>query len=517
MLMRNLLCLFVFIVLGNSVQATNNYLSEVDLEIQIKKIVLVPFLDNANGIYSTRIQNFIGKEVEKDHQFDLVKSDEGKLLPSTNPDYFSENPQEVIKILNDNAADSLISGRITQGPQGIQGKLVLFHGKTGRPLLQAELNNYKIESITGLEDQFSEMYKSLKKQLPYQGILLSRNGNSVTLNAGSHHGAKAGDTASIIQFLKIQRHPKHQFLVTSEREVLGKIRLTQVEEFLSFGTITHEKESQLLRSNHKVALDRFIVYENPALAPGQDPNYGENPQEWKPVEPPQYGRVQLLGGISQYSQSATLRLTGNITADSNLTPNVFALGEAWISQNFFVNLELQQAIFSVKNPLSGSTPDTLNMSYSKYNLYGTYNLPLSAEFFGPRVQFHGGLHRYESRATHSSPISFASHVFGGMYFGVTGNIPINETFDVGLHFKYFITSNASESSSETSGTPGKPTINSIGFLGVYRMKPNFNIAARFDLDYYSVDFNRTTANRTNPATNSNHKIHSALVGIEYLF
>lgn len=518
MFMKTLHCLLIFLVWGNAGNAMNNYLSEVDAEIQLKKVLVVPFLDNANGIYSSRIEAAVRSEIENEHQFELIQPTENKKIEATNPDFLSENPKAVQKFQSDYAVDSILSARITQGPQGIQGKMILFHGRDGLSLLEAEINNYKLESIQGLETQFIEMYRKLKRQLPYQGVLLSRTGNIVTLNVGSSHGAKVGDTASLIQFLKIQRHPKHQFLVSSEREVLGKIRLTRVDKHLSFANITHEKESMLIRTGHKVALDRFLVYDSPsAPTTGADPNFGEDPKEWKPVEPPQYGRVQVLGGISQYSQSAKLRTAGNINGDSNITPNVFVLGEVWISKNYFLNIEMQQAILGMKNPLAGSTPETLNMSYSKYNLFFTYNLPLSAEFFGPRVQFHGGLHRFESRTTESTPLSFTGTVFGGFYGGVSGNIPINETFDVGLHFKYFITNTANETTSETSGSPGKPTINSIGLLGLYRMQPNFNLAARLDLDYYSVDFNRTTANRDDPATNMNHKIFSGLFGVEYLF
>lgn len=506
---------------GNSSNRSNNpaaksnfYFSQVDSEIQIQKILVLPFLDNASGIYSKPVTQVITEEIENDRRYDLVT--QSSVSSPVNPDELAQNSRRTLDLMKATGADSILTGRILQGPQGIQGKLTLFHGREGRALLDADFSNFPLESMQGLENRFKELYRTMHRQLPFQGTILSRTGNDLTINVGAAHGAKVGDTASIIQFLSVQRHPKHDFMISSEREVLGKIRLTRVEPHLSFATVTQEREPLLLRPRHKVALDRFVSYSSP-LPDTEAPYLGENPKEWTPQEPPQYARIQLLGGVGQYYQSATLRRAGAINTENLLAPQVFASGEVWLNQSFFVNAEVAQSIFTAKNPLPGSNPEMLNMSFSKYNLYGTYNLLLSPEFFGPRVQFHGGIHRFEARATHATPISLSSTIFGGVYFGLTGNIPVAEKFDVGLHFKYFLMPTANESVSETSGSPGKPTINIIGLNVVYRHQPRLNFVGRFDLDYYSVDFNRTGANRDDPLNNTNHRILSTLFGVEYLF
>ncbi len=193
----------------------NNYFSQVDSEIQVRKILVVPFLDNAQGIYSKPITQSVLQEIETSRQFDFIPADPNAL--AENPDDLVENPGQVLQLMNSAGADTLLAGRILQGPQGIQGKLALYHGKEGRVLLEAAFSNFQLESLQGLESRFRDLYRSLRQQLPFQGVILSRAGNTVTLNIGSFHGAKLGDTASIIQFLSLKRHPKHNFMIASER------------------------------------------------------------------------------------------------------------------------------------------------------------------------------------------------------------------------------------------------------------------------------------------------------------
>lgn len=493
----------------------NDYVSAADQEVDVKKVVILPFNDNANGIYSKKMEEIIKEQVETDHQYQIAPY-LGSANQTYSPDYLAEATAEVSKLESVHQADSVIAGRITQGPKGIQAKLALFH--RSQLLVQSEISNFKMDSMRSLEEEFKKLYKNLKAQLPYQGVILSRTGNNITVNFGSYHGLKQNDAASVIQLLKINRHPKHRFLVGTEREVLGKIRFTKVEEFLSFGTITFEKETLLLRPGHKVATDSFVQYSDPGRYSGNpnDPAFGEDPKEWAPPSPPQYGRVQLLAGISQYNQSTTLQSAGNLTGTNNAVPNIIAFGEMWLNKNFFIQGETQQAIFSMENPQKNSTPTQLNMSYSKYNLFAVYNLPLSADFFGPRVQFSGGIHRFHSRSDESTPITFTNMEYGGMAFGLAGAFPVHPKVDLGLQFKLFLTASVTESSALNSGSSGKPSINNFSLFGNYKLQNNINIAGRFDLEYYSSDFDRAGA-RPDPASNISHKMLGLYGGIEYLF
>ena len=106
--------------------------------------------------------------------------------------------------------------------------------------------------------------------------------------------------------------------------------------------------------------------------------------------------------------------------------------------------------------------------------------------------------------------------YGGIVLGFLGSFPVSEKIDLGLNFKLFFNPTVSESSAKNSGSPSKPNINTFGLLSTYHYKPNLNLVARFDLEYYSSDFDGG-GSRPESTTNISHKIITLLGGVEYLF
>jgi hypothetical protein len=519
-----LLCVWPAMSLAQTKQL---YFSETDSKIQPQKILVLPVQDNTNGVYSVPLTAKILQIVESENQFDVQTLKKNMKFNNLTPDFLTDSPQAVIDILLSTQTDTLLATRVSTGPKGLQGKMTLFHGKEGLPLVNAEFRDSNASALKDLEIQMGNLFQELKSQLTYQGTVVSRKGNQVTMNIGTYHGAKNDDMVSVIQLLKLQRHPRFQFMISADREVIGKIRITKVEQHLSFGQIIQEKEPLLLSIGNKVAIDRMIIYQDVIKSQSQvledmnnrkDSNYvfGEKPKEWEPRSLPQYGRIQLMAGFGQYSQSSALRSAGTITAGQTFAPQMLMGGEVWFNKNYFLNLEFKQSLFSVNNPLDGSAPDRLNMSVGHYHLMGIYNLPFSQEFFGPRIQFMLGTHQFTSRSDESTPITFTNMQYGGIAFGLLGAFPVTETTDVGMSLKFFWNPSVSESSTKNSGTGKPPSINLINVFGSHHYRPNLNFIGRLDLDYYSADFG-ANGGRRDQTTSISHKMTTLMAGIEYMF
>lgn len=518
--------LFFWSTVSIAQQIKQVYAPEEDSKIQLHRILVLPVQDNTNRVYSVALTEKIFQIIEAENQYDVRALPENQKFNDLTPDFLIDTPQSVKDILKVTQSDTVIATRLSMGPKGLQGKMTLFHGKEGLPLVNAEFRDSSATAMKDLAIQMGQLFQELKSQLAYQGTIASRQGNQVTMNLGSYQGVKTDDVLSVIQFQKLQRHPRFQFMISADREIIGKIQITKVEEHLSFGRIIHEKEPMFLTSGHKLAIDRMIKYQDVIKSNNkvledmnkrQDSNYvfGEKPKEWEPIGMPQYGRIQLMAGFGQYSQSSALR-SGAITAGQNFAPQMLLGGEVWFNKNYFLNLEFKQSLFSVNNPLDGSAPDRLNMSVSHYHLMGIYNMPFSEDFFGPRIQFMLGMHKFTARADESSPITFTNMEYGGIAFGFLGAFPVTETTDLGLSLKFFWNPTVEESSTKNSGTGQKPTINLINLFGAYHYRPNLNFIGRFDLDYYSADFS-ANGGRRDQTTNINHRMTTILGGIEYLF
>ena len=169
-----------------------------------------------------------------------------------------EHPEDVKKILQAGKSEAALTTKLIKGPRGISITMTLFVGRDGLPLLQETLTDYKGFEISDIRSQAARLFENIKNRMPFRAAILSRRGQQVTLNLGSNYGLKPGSYVSIVQIIKINRHPKLKFMVSTEKEVLGRVKLFKVEPYLSFGYIELEKENGVIAVCLKVMLDEFV-------------------------------------------------------------------------------------------------------------------------------------------------------------------------------------------------------------------------------------------------------------------
>lgn len=517
-----LLPFVVLFSLQTRAQSNSAFVSAADQDLTIKTVTAVPFTDNIKGIYANPIYKKFQDLLSNDKMWSYQALPETTVAPLD----LDENPAAVKGFLASTKAQGLFSFRVTKGPKGLNGRLMFFVGNSGQPLLQEELTDYQRFEIADLEKEVQRMYERIKSRLPYRGMILSRRGQDVTINLGYKNGLKNNDEISVIQILKVNRHPKLKFMVNTEKEILGKIKVYKTDEYLSFAYVTYEKEAGTVQPTSKLLPQEFIQYAEPVVQNGQvipglenrkdrELSYGDNPREWLPQEAPQYGRIALLAGLGSYNISTNLS-TGSIDASTSFAPEIAVKGELWISSEWNILYNIRQSVFSVSNPLAGSTPGNLNMSLSSYGVMGAYNFLMSEDFFGPKIQLSAGYATYNSHSDQSTPLAFTNMNYGGLAFGLLGQFPLTAEvpMDLGAQFNMFLSPGMSESTS--SGDSSKSTINQFGFFGVYHLKSRFKIRGEINFEYYSSDFSGTGAG-THTSTSTTQKLTSFMGGIEYLF
>ncbi|MNJ93532.1 hypothetical protein D3C87_112140 [compost metagenome] len=503
----------------------NIFVSAADQDLNIKSIVITPTTDNVSGIYAKPVEEYLRFLVNEDKQWSLA--DYPKNI-SVKTDLLDENPSDVKKIMTAANAEAVLSSRLIKGPRGLSITLTLYVGRDGLPLLQEVLSDYKGFEINDVKFEVKRLFDNLKNKMPFRATIMSRRGQQVTLSLGSAYGLKPGMNVSVVQVLKINRHPKLNFMIGTEKEVLGRVQLFKVEPYLSFGSIVMEKESGVITVGSKILPEEYIKYPTPVVTPGgkvlqdlsarpdKDVAFGDSPQEWRPEAPPQYGKIELLAGISSYTQNVNLTSAGSISGDSNFTPNIAVRGELWINPEWYLGFNLRQAVYSLDNSLSGSTPGTLNGSMSQYGIHFGYNFLLSNEFFGPKLQVNLGYSNTTFAIDDSNPTAFTRMQYGGMVLGFAGQFPISEEvpIDLGAKFDFYLDPGLSENKS--SGASSDNKINSFGFFLDYRLRPKFKIRGELLFDYYSSDFSGT-GDRTDPATSASHKLTTFMGGVQWLF
>lgn len=517
-----LLPFVVLFSLQTRAQSTSAFVSAADQDLTVKTVTAVPFTDNIKGIYSKPLYKKFQETLSNDKSWAYEALPDSTVTPLD----LDENANAVKGFLSSTKAQGLFSFRLTKGPKGLNGKMFFFVGSSGQPLLQEELSDYQGFEIADLEKQVLRMYEKIKSRLPYRGMVLSRRGQEVTINLGFKNGLKNNDEISVIQILKVNRHPKLKFMISTEKEIIGKIKVYKTDEYLSFAYVTYEKEPGTLQPTAKLLPQEFVQYAEPVVQNGQvvpglenrkdrELSYGESPREWLPQQAPQYGRLALMAGLGQYGISTNLS-SGSVDGSTTMAPQIAVKGELWLSSEWNILYNIRQSVFSVTNNLAGSTPGNLNMSLSSYSVLGAYNFLMSEDFFGPKIQLSAGYATYDSHSDQSTPIAFTNMNYGGLVFGLLGQFPLGNELpmDLGAQFNMFMSPSMSESTS--SGDSSKSSINQFGFFGIYHLKSKFKIRGEINFEYYSSDFSGAGAG-THTSTNTTQKMTSLMGGIEYLF
>ncbi|MCB9025629.1 MAG: hypothetical protein H6625_04885 [Bdellovibrionaceae bacterium] len=495
--------------------------SEDDL-ITIRKISVLPIIDNVGGIYGRPLEKFLIEEIKKDHHWDLAELN--LIGPLVSPEELEADPNKVSQISSGTDAEGLVSARLTKGPSGVSIKLNLFSTKDSKLLAFSEIKNINRFEIAELQTKLKEMFIEVVKRLPYEGLILSRQNQRVTINLGKNDGIEEGRVLSVVQIVKLNRHPKFNFLINAEKEVLGKVKLLKVDETLSFGNVILEKEKGVIQKNSKISGLDFVKYgATDSLADNtstQDQlenrpdallTFGKGATAWLPKRPPTFGMIYAGLGNSLYSY--TVQQSTGLSTDSLFNPFVSLGGELWISPTWTMHLGIRQGILSIDNPKSGSSPSDLSASMSTYEFLVGYKFRLSPTVWGPQVEVLGGMSNYDLKVDDTSPRTLTSTKYSGLKFGLRGSYPIDqkEDWSLGADLSFFFNPSLNEAPVE-SGSGADSSINKFG-LFIFR-KIDLNIRAQAGLDF---ELFKTSYSSGSTTTSSSQKYTTLNFSLGYMF
>lgn len=537
--MRNIHPLIIFIIslflsifptasrAQQTIEQAATYLSDLDKSLTLRRVGVLPVTDNIEGIYARPLEAKLIELVKSSHRWDYVETAlVGQVLT---PQDLESSPEQVKKLFEGSQADALFSVRATRGPNGVSITMDLFLAVDGKLLLQETLKDFSQFEIKDVLAQTASLYNKILQKLPYSGIVLSRTGNRVTVNLGKRDGIKANAIITGILIIKTNRHPKFNFLISTEREVLGKIKLEKVDEALSFGLIVSEKSKGAIDKNTKLTGIDFINYDESqsfvgANKEGLDLNsdanklaFGSGAQEWIPTSPPTFGKVGMMLGFGSYSYNMNISGIRPMKGSNQFFPSVRLDGELWITPDWNAITMIRQGIMSISNPRSGSEPSQLSVQVSRYSFYLAHNFLLKGDFFGPKVQVFGGWSKYSAFVDASEPLSFTSTSYSGLVLGVKGEVPVDEyeLYRVGASLEYFLTKQLAETP-QSSGAESTNSVNCFSIYGSYKISQKLRATATLDFESYATTFSGS-GTRGELGQNSSQRMTLFSGGLEYLF
>jgi hypothetical protein len=506
---------------------TTTFVSSDDDDITLKSVLVSMGKDNLQTIYSRPLSEHLVNLLQRDQ---FLETTETLLKDAVELDELRAQPKKVTDLLSKASVDGLLHLQIAKGQMGLRFELGLFTRKSGLLWAYVDfLEKEKFDLDHGREI-VRRLYSQLIGQIPYQGLLLSRTGSKVTINRGSLAGITPDQEIEIIQVVAVQRHPQFGFVTHVQKEILGKIRILKADDTLSFGYILFEKEPQSLQTGLKLLLREPVYYSDLATSKNEaivdhlmargDGNVimqGDS-KEWLPQDRPTFGRAHLLFGTGQFGATTNLAVDGGQQGSTLLAINAQVDADLWITRTWFLRAGLNQGSAQFANPLSNSSPDKLNFALQGLNVAAGYDLEISSDLHGPRLQCLIGYSQFSATATESTPTSFTSTVFNGMGLGLTGYMPWDEyqsKWGFGAELWYHFFPSVTETP-VSSGSPENPKIIELSGSTFYHWRPNIYWMAKLSLSSFNTSFSGS-GTRIQSATSSDFSWTRLNGGIEFLF
>ncbi len=520
--------LFSMFLISNDLHAagssSSGFVSAIDSDLTIKKILILPFSDNLNGVYSEAILSQIKNLIDQDGQWQWTLSTESPRLLEN----LENNPSLIKKIKGDHEA--ALGAQILRGDGGLKLRVSLFLGAEGLLFATEEEKDVQEFENQAITSKFAALFRRIKQRLPFEGMVLSRRGPLVTINMGLKWGIKEGDELNIIQITKLQRHPKFSFVTGVDKEIMGKVKVTKVEDYICFAQVITEREKNFVDANQKVIQIKFVNY--PDFAELKDKSIIETlterkdtqisfgnggAQEWTPLSKPTLGRVSLLGGLSLFGVSTNLNRAGPIEGSANLVPVIQMDGELWLTKNWILAILLRQQAAKISNPLASSSPGSLNVLMSRTQFHGGYNFKLGERARDPKVQTMFGIYKFRAFVDDSDPVALTTVEYYGYSLALNGSLPVDDEglWQVGGELLFGLTSGLSESPVDSGGA-STATINNFSFFASKKISDNLHFRGVLSIEGYGANFSGSST-RPDPATSMTHRLTQFLFGADWFF
>lgn len=503
------------------------YHSDIDDLLTVEKVSVLPFTDNLQGIYARPLETHFTQAVDKMHRWDYLPANTSG--PILSPEELEESPEKAKQVSAGLGVDAFFAERITKGPNGITIHLSLFLTKDGKLLSQAILKDYKQFDLNDLKEQEQRLLSEIVLRLPYAGRVLSREGNRVTVNLGSRDGLQAGQMLSVIQIIQAQRHPKFNFLIHTDKEIFGKIKVLKVDETLSFGMVVTEKERGAIQKNAKIGSIDFVTYPNSdslsltpspedALAQRDDSQiaFGKDAHPWQPAAEPSFGQVGARLGLGQFNQHSNIRTVGGVETSDSVSPSLTVDGELWITPEWTFHARLMQGLASLHNPVPGSEPGKLSESIADYEGDIGYTVRFGPHVWSPSLEPFLGYFTYSMYADTATPEAFNSMTYGGFKIGARGSSPIgpNGPWGFGGEFSTAFKPSLSETPYSSGGSSN--SVVQFGVFGYKKLSERLKAQVQLDFDMYASTFTGG-GTRATPADSTSQRRTTLSAGVYYMF
>lgn len=467
--------------------------SEIDHHLQFRKVSVLEGYDNMNTVYSSTLTDFLKTLLKKETRFNYSDSSYNTRFSFEN---YAQESDSLKKFFEASGSDIAFQINILRAKKGLSLFLTAYWNYDLSPLAQESVREIQTYDHQSLQIELQKLLKNLVKRFPFDGHILSRDQNRITINLGKSNGLREGQSLSVVEVISLNRHPKYKFVVSSHQRVLGTARLSKVEDYSSFAVITTEVRPQIIQPGFKVSGLSQVEYADWAntlhtsenqLKSEDSVSFGQDAKEWLPESRPTFGLVGARLGIGKLGERTSLP-SGSLDGGQGQYMQVGLGAELWWNSEWLARFKFAQGVTSLKNPVAGS-PEKLSLSSSRYDFGFYYRKGFSSQFWGPHFEFGFGLSQSNFQVDQASPQSLTSFRFSNFFLSAGGEFSLSQELPwfLGGRFVFHLQPKVGESPVD-SGLPRSAQHTEFAFYGGYNWSQRIRLVSGFDFNLYSSKF-----------------------------
>lgn len=506
-----------------TIEDTTEYSSKYDESLTFKKMTFLPSVDNVNGVYAKAIDKRLEDLVANKRQWDFAQSHiVGSIV---RPEELVGHPEKVRNLAKNLDADGFFIAELRKDPQDVTVHLYLFSRLSGE-LVSEETQKIASDGTNNVLSTLEKLFAGICQKIPYDALVVSRTDNRITINAGIKDGVQVGQNLTAIKIISAEKHPKRNFLIKTNKVLMGQIRVVKADNSLSFADVISETEPGVLNTGVKITGINFTrhqqtpwtnTYTPPEvlLSENNKSVFGKDPNEWIAKDPPTFGRVGANLSMGSFDNSVGLSNGSNLNSKVGVYPKIDLHGEVWITPKIYANASFAQGIGQSENPTGN--PSEVSNSLTQYRLSFGYNFILKDEFFGPKLTFDLGFSSYRMFVDTTSNQGFTTLQYRSLPLGIGGYVPINpsKSWAIGGKAYFHLFPSLKETPFSSGGDP-KNNINNFLFYAENKISQRLRWTVGIDFLLLSTTYSGQ-GGRITPASNSSHRFTMLTTGIDYLF
>lgn len=399
-----------------------------------------------------------------------------------------------LQALKDKGVDTAVVAEVFHFPGQYRITLVMVSTNDLEYIAHKDLVVEDYTSMDGFTQTVIRGLDDLEKRIPFDGSVIRRDGFKVVLDRG-FPDLRQGE--ELVTYTVEKRGEEEVVL-----EETGVIRISEVGDNISFGTIVVERKPKEVTTLNKILLN--VGDPSRELAFARE-SYGGPAKE--------LGEIGLSLGASLVT-ATNAGLSGAVSEGSKLYPGGSLRGEMWLTNKTFVGFNFDFNMSSLSNPsgqVQGSNINDLRILVGHQFGLGR------GEVWKPVFRIRAGFARHSFQVDNSADaFSFNSMNYSGILAGGGVSFRITDKWGTGFDVHTLLFAGASESPT-TSGSE-MTSVNGWDFalFAIYHFNEDMDILTRLAFNSYAAEF-AGVGTRPVAMTSATQSGQSFTVGVSYFF